>query len=73
MNSIVYLSCQLITILLVIGLAGAIIFAVRRTLQKIKFKNTKDYIQYLQLALFFWLFILATLAVEDFFTPFDQN
>ena len=73
MNSIVYISCQLITILLVIGLAGAIIFAVRRTLQKIKFRDTKDYIQYLQLALIFWLFILATLAVEDFFTPFDQN
>ncbi|MEL6941828.1 MAG: hypothetical protein AAFO82_04105, partial [Bacteroidota bacterium] len=32
-----------------------------------------DLVQYLQLAIFFWLFILATLAVEDFFTPFDQN
>jgi len=71
--STVYLSCQLITILLVIGLAGAIIFSMRSTLQKIKFKNTKDYIQYLQLAIFFWLFILATLAVEDIFTLFDQS
>ncbi|MEM8525808.1 MAG: hypothetical protein AAGG68_14300 [Bacteroidota bacterium] len=71
--NLVYLSCQLITILLVIGLAGAIIFAARRTFQKIKLYQSQNYIQYLQLAIFFWLFLLAILAMGDIFMLFSQS
>ncbi|MEM0995202.1 MAG: hypothetical protein AAGI49_19380 [Bacteroidota bacterium] len=68
-----YLSCQLIIISLVIGLSGAMLFTLRWVFQRIRLKAADDYIRYVQLALIFWLFALATLSIEDFFTYFDQS
>ncbi|MEM1325011.1 MAG: hypothetical protein AAGI23_03605 [Bacteroidota bacterium] len=51
----IYISCQLIIIALVIGLAGGIVFSLRRFLGK----KATSFLYYLRLAIAFWLFSAA--------------
>lgn len=59
-----YISCQLIIIALVIGLAGAVTFAFRRIVRN----RAKEYLPYIRLAFTFWLFAIALLTIETNFT-----
>lgn len=42
-------------------------FAVRSVFRRVQLKQADAYLRYIQLAIIFWLFALATLSLEDFF------
>lgn len=73
MNPNLYLICQLIVILLVLGLLSTISFGLKYAFRKlhIQSENRKELITYIRFGFLLWLAILAVLSHIDFFQDFQ--